>query len=486
MNNFDFNKLKTLNFVQQKEYIIKYFVPLSSGSHCMLTNGTYELMSDEIIKKVYFNRCDKKIREYYFQEFTEIKTAVYEIHQPQFYENNINLCPPLPTYKPYIEFNDEIKANVNIFLNFMLDVLCNNNKDIQTHLNKWIANMCKGNKNDCALILKTNAEGVGKSTLPKMLMDFVIGDKLSLETGSEPLKSKFNSILGGKLLVCFEELETFSTNEWMAVDCVLKRQITSNMINLQKKGQDAFDAKNINNYILLSNHDVSDSGRRYFVLDVQTHKKGDRKYWSNLYNNCFNKEVGNALYSYFREIDIKNFQPQDFPITKNKLNSISKRLDTVYSFLKDEYILKHADIDSKLGDLYDLYKNYCGEKTKKYCVKTDFTSKLSEIQINYYKTCGHNTYKVKLEVLKKIAEKLNWLNELDEYENKTEIEQSPYDNGIINENDNIIKRIEELEKENKILQEENNKLKQSKKNKKKSKPDQTDEELEKELEKFLN
>ena len=35
-----------------------------------------------------------------------------------------------------------------------------------------------------------------------------------------------------------------------------------------------------------------------FVLDVQTKYKGDREYWSNIYNNCFNNDVGNALYSY--------------------------------------------------------------------------------------------------------------------------------------------------------------------------------------------
>ena len=159
MENFCFNKLKSLNFSQQKEYIIKFFVPLSNGSHCMLQNGVFELIADEVIKKVYFNRFDKKLSEYYFKEFSEIKTIVYELNKPQFYENNINLCPPLPTYKPYKDFDESIKTKVNIFLDFIYEVLCNKNIEIQTHLNKWISNMCKGNKNDCAIILKTNAEG---------------------------------------------------------------------------------------------------------------------------------------------------------------------------------------------------------------------------------------------------------------------------------------------------------------------------------------
>ena len=129
----------------------------------------------------------------------------------------------------------------------------------------------------------------------------------------------------------------------------------------------SFTTKNINNYILLSNFDVYDSDRRMFVLDVQTKYKGDREYWSNIYNNCFNNDVGNALYSYFYEIDTTNYHAQDYPITDNKINSIAKRLDFVYQFLKDEYIKPNKDIKSKLSDLYDDYKLWCSGEQKKAC-----------------------------------------------------------------------------------------------------------------------
>ena len=176
-----------------------------------------------------------------------------------------------------------------------------------------------------------------------MLMDYVFGNDLCLETRSGPIKSNFNSILEEKLLVIFEELETSTNSEWAAVDCRLKHQITSRRVTLEKKGQDPIEATNINNFILLSNHDVCDDERRYFVLDVSTHRKDDRKYWDNVYDNCFNKEVGSAFYSYLSEINTENFYPQDYPITKNKLKSISKRLDTVNLILMNEFILKNED-----------------------------------------------------------------------------------------------------------------------------------------------
>ena len=100
--------------------------------------------------------------------------------------------------------------------------------------------MCKGKKKDCALVLKTLMKGVGKTTLTQMLIDFILGNDLCLETGSEPIKSHFNSILGGKLLVVFEEIETFTQAEWSAIDCRLKRQITSDKITLEKKDKTHF------------------------------------------------------------------------------------------------------------------------------------------------------------------------------------------------------------------------------------------------------
>ncbi len=61
MENFSFTTLKNLNFEQQKQYILKYFIPLSNGHHAMLTNNEYELLPDDVINKVYLNRCDDNL-----------------------------------------------------------------------------------------------------------------------------------------------------------------------------------------------------------------------------------------------------------------------------------------------------------------------------------------------------------------------------------------------------------------------------------------
>ena len=85
-----------------------------------------------------------------------------------------------------------------------------------------------------------------------------------------------------------------------------------------------------------------------------------------------------------------------------------------------------------MTDLYNSYKVFCSDINKKPCGKFDFVSKLSEIQINHFDSCGNKKYKVSLDTLKEIADKNNWITELDEYypvEQELEIE-NPIDFGI--------------------------------------------------------
>ena len=203
--------------------------------------------------------------------------------------------------------------------------------------------MVQGNKNDSILYLK-GVQGIGKSTLTEMLKDYIIGNDISLETGSEPLKSQFNKILMGRLLVVFEELETFSKSEWMAVSSKLKRYTTSNTIDYEDKNEKKFQGENINNYIINTNNDaLKDSdGRRIFICDVSTHRKNDREYFKNLRAKCFNNEIGEALFSYFLEVEINGFNAQaDMPMTTGKLDAIADRLGSIEKFIKSEYAFVH-------------------------------------------------------------------------------------------------------------------------------------------------
>ena len=97
-------------------------------------------------------------------------------------------------------------------------------------------------------------------------------------------------------------------------------------------------------------------------------------------------------------------------------------------------------------------------KTKA-CQKTDFVSKLKEIQIFHKKSNGYLVYNVKLDVLKEIAAQQHWMTELDEYtegsddsnDEKEEAPQKAMNVDEYNKYEEIKLKYEELEAENEMF-----------------------------------
>jgi hypothetical protein len=365
---------------------------------------------------------DIKLSKFYFKEYAGLKTIVYELGKPILYDDKLNLCHQFKhEYKLYDSYTPEIKEKVNIMLSFIKEVIASNSIPQYEYILKWFANIAHGNKNDSIFYMK-GSQGIGKSTITQFLMQYVIGHKLSLETGAESLISKFNIELGGKLLVCFEELEHLSINEWNTMSTKLKRFSTSHMIMLEAKNEKRFEAQNINNYMINSNHDCvkDDDGRRYFINDVSCHRKGDLKYFANIRDNCFNNEVGEAFFSYLKEIDVSKFYSQNFPMTQSKKDSYVKRLHSVDQYLKDTYVLTKTELHDSVQNCHLNYKEYCSENDiKNVCQKIDFNKKMTELGFSYYsgKLKGKtvNRYKISTDEFIKLADSLHWIHDLDEY-----------------------------------------------------------------------
>lgn len=465
--NFSFDVINNLSPNDAKEYIKKYFVPLTDGGHAILKNGVYDIVEDKVISKVYFQRLNTELNKYYFKEYTKLRTITYELNKPQLFDDKLNRCPQLKhTYKEYNTFDEKTKEGVQLILNMLKEIWASGDEEIYKYILKWVANMVRGNKNDSCLYLKS-IEGVGKSTFTTFLMQYVIGMALCEESGSEPIKSQFNGILAGKLLIIFEELETFSANDWSAVSTRLKRMITSNVMQYQDKNQRAFSSNNINNYILCSNNDAikDDNGRRYFIVPLSTHRVCDTIYFGNIKNKCYNDEVGHAFFSYLYEIDLNGYYSQKFPETKNKLDSYVKRIDSAYLFLKTEYIFKNIPIYIKRKDFYQEYLAYCTTEgiNKKHGV-IDFNNKLKEVGIKPYKSSGDIKYKVSHNDLLDLASKNHWIHELDEYKKPSTEETSDKHNEINDTKeilkdkkmDNLLLELEQLKKENEELRKQLN------------------------------
>lgn len=416
LDDFVLSVVKEMSFSQAKKAIDKHFVILNTGDHAMIVKGTVKLYDKKTIKDTYFNRLSIELQNYYFKEKTDIRTVIFDIHKPFLTDTELNLSEKMMhKYQPYSSFSEEIIKNVDLMIEYVKEVLCAGREDILQHLLKLEANMVRGIKNDCCIYLK-GSQGIGKSTHPEFLRFHVMGQGLCIESGSAPLKNRFNSELKGKVMTIFEELENFGPSEWISISSTLKRWITSQTMQIEGKNKDVIEVINMMTFWLLSNNDAiqDDEGRRYFILPVSAKYMDDHKYFGNLRNKCFNNEVGHAYYCKLMEINLDGFQPQMYPLTSAKLDSFSKRLDSVYKFVKDMFVLHRVGIDKiKVGELYKLYVSYCVNMQIKSKHKQDFNKMLEEVGIMRDKKSVY--YEISQEDLKKIADKKHWVHELDEY-----------------------------------------------------------------------
>ena len=454
MESFDLCYANQLSVYDAKEYVKKYFYPLSSGLHIQVDyedgKPVYEIKEDKVIKSVYFNRLPKVIYDFYFKEYDQIKTLTCEINKPFIFGKFINTCPSLlHEVKPYSEYSTELKAKVEVMLNYLKEIWASDNEAQYQFIIKWLSKMARGQKNQSVLYLKSE-QGIGKSTFTDFLRKHVIGPKLCIQSGSQPLISQFNAILFCKLLVVFEELENFSTNQWQGVSTRLKRDTTSDTCTYEDKFQKAFTAKNISNYIINSNVDAikDDDGRRYFILDLSSKRKGDLNYFNKIYNECMNDQVGEAFFSYLHSVDLTGYHDQDFPITKAKEDAIVKRLDSVARYIKEKYILKYKNFDTTLKDAHLEYTEFCNINSIKECCKIEFNKKLESYKITSYKSGNiHNKYNYKHEKLEEIAVANKWKHKTDQYDNGDQfIDDNDLDHGInkdAEEKDNEIKKLRE-------------------------------------------
>jgi len=347
------------------EYISETIKPLEDGRHFIIRDDENTIIEDTIFTKTILRKLPKPLQSFYSFERNDLHKLVCEPNMGFLYKNRINLFPKMKHQnKQYDDYDNEIKIKVNTFIAFMKEVLCSGSDEVLQYLLKWYSNVVKCVKNDSALYLRSFEEGIGKSTMTEFIMKHVLGHKLTIQADSNLLLTGYNKSLLSKVLVVFEEMPTFSKGQWDGVSSTLKTMITSDRLIFNEKFEKGMELRNTNNYVINTNSSAiaHDDGRRYFILDLSTSRKGDHVYFSKLRKDCFNDEVGEAFYNYLLTIDTTKFYAQDFPMTEAKKNAKVERLHSVYQYVKEEKILKNTVLCGRLTVIYDKYVEFCEKK----------------------------------------------------------------------------------------------------------------------------
>ena len=507
-NYFNNDNIKK-KYTKTIKYIGKYYFESSRGTYIYYNyrediksgeKGTFEIRTSDEFRKEILNKVENnKLILAQIKMSSKIHTVVSELFKPRYYmiKNKyfLNECIGFKhkKYKPYNEYDKDVKDGVNLMLDFINEVSCCNNKEMFDSYLKYLATLCRGKKTD-VIIYKKSVEGTGKSTESEFLMKYVFGMDVCLISGTEPLLTNYNKIFMGKIFVVFEELPTFSKSQWESVSSKLKTLTTEDMCVYRDLYEKQICASNLLNFQINTNvESLKDShGRRIIILDINPSRLGDYKFFDNLKKKCFNDKIGEAFYSYLMtkitDNEVENFNAQrDFPKTNNKLLAISNQLNSVYKFIKMEYVLRKQELSKILcKELYNNYIDFCNENKIQYHYgRNVFYQTLDGIKINRMDVKNKPYYKVSLDILNEIANKGKWICEYDEYEkyNEDDVMNQLYPVGIeTKENKDNNDETEKLQ--NRILELEemikNNKKQKMEENKKIMNPDNENKKLKEE------
>ena len=171
-----------------------------------------------------------------------------------------------------------------ILRRYLLEVICANDEAHFQWLLGWLAYCVQHpeRRAEVAVVLR-GLKGIGKGMLAQMLMRLFSHHALHVSQ-SRHLVGHFNAHLADALFLFLDE--AFWAGDKQG-EGVLKALITEPTLIIEPKGINVFPMLNRLKILMASNNEwivpASADERRYFVLDVAAHRKGDLTYFQQLY-----------------------------------------------------------------------------------------------------------------------------------------------------------------------------------------------------------
>jgi hypothetical protein len=244
-------------------------------------------------------------------------------------------------------FAIEPKAgDCELYDNHTLEVICSGNEQYYNYLNDWMAYTVQHpDKPGRIVIVMCGGEGAGKGICVAPFQVF-FGPHYRLADKSTHLVGKFNAHLQACSFL-FADEATFAGDR--STDGALKSLVTSPTLTIEPKGFEQISVPNSLHIMMASNSDwvvpAGPDARRYFVLAVSDHRRGDHAYFSAIRHQM--QHGGNAaLLDKLLKRDISDFDPErDMPATAalETQKAYSRRgIDALIDHITDDGVLPCA------------------------------------------------------------------------------------------------------------------------------------------------
>ena len=393
--------------------------------------------------------------------------------------NNYNII----TGKPF-EKTQDIINNTQLIYNHLENSLCSKNKDCYNYVLNFIACTFGGRKLRKCLYLQSK-ERSGKGIILNDVLKPILGSRM-YKTNSVESILKYTKNFEGCTLINFDELP--HSADYKGVQDNLKGLITEPTFNCRDMYSSAYEQVNTFNIILTTNNDAvslsQSNNSRYVCLDISEENIGNDAYFKKLIKAI---KSDNVLENFYNEMmerfkNICNIWNEDImPETELRKLKIIEALPQLYKYIKEEFILRNLGIEERTDTFLQEYKMITKDRTSPQKIGR-MLKEIGIVSIKLNNNAGYK-YKISKEDLLKVFQDKKWMDETIDLIN---------DDGLRNNNkqldgdDENLKLIETLKQQ---LQEAQNKIKELENKKKKPKKiikNQTEDELEKELESLIS
>lgn len=449
---------------------------------------TVEYVEQQTTKKGTTISTTKEITKNFYQVWSE-DPEMNEYLEVVF---NCDTLKVLPTqynlFEGFTHFNNlkvEQKLDLEPIFEHMKS-LVNYNEEHFKYVISWLAQLIQQpHILPHTTLIFISEEGVGKDLFSKFISN-VINDKYTHNTEKlENICGKFNSILGGKLLITVNETNPVESRERIEN---IKFLITADKITIEGKHKDPIKTDNFCRFIFFSNRlfafPVEEGSRRPVIfkasnkyLPANFGAEQNKNYFTNLADNIYGKkEYQKAFLEYLKSYDITKFNPKD--ITKSELhqeleeNSISPIVHYLAHIVKSNTKTFRVGTDDCYADFLNFLKlkHYRYEiSDTKFKVEMTSTYKIPKVKNSTIK------FVFNIEEIRKMLEtkyKFKFDDEIEDEEEETPLDAGVkkseetnfaelYYNNIMNE-DILKSELDKLKEQMKQLQDQ---LKESEKNK---------------------
>lgn len=222
------------------------------------------------------------------------------------------------------------KADYQILIDFIYDVICDGNKELGWYLGMSLAHAVQRPEEKTGIcIVLIGDEGVGKGFFFQLLKS-IWGRTTLLVQDLKTITGTFNKILERKFLICMDE--ALYKGERAATD-KLKSFITEPTIQIEGKHEPSREIDSIHRFFAATNREhfahILPNDRRFLYIRVSNSKRQNTEYFAELSAALNDGKTVEAFVHHLQDIDLDDFDFRRKPQTAENYEQKKQSLQGV-------------------------------------------------------------------------------------------------------------------------------------------------------------